>query len=358
MFLRRSVHLCVILLLAMPGFANECGYDWPKEEVPWIVTNEERAAFYVLKNDEERARFIEMFWNRRDPTPDTLENEFKDTYYERVIFANEHYSTANQLGFQTPRGRIYVMYGAPDTLQRKSGIPPIPTTATVVGNKCEPTNLTVGPYEVWRYPHIPAADHAVTITFADACGSGELLPIVESSDAGWLSRSAVPKYKLECGGKYDPNNPPKELVQLVCAVQWPEPKFNELDEIISHNIKLTLLPLQVGYAFKAATSRTVEMTINISVSPSGLKWIETNRATSARVQLLGRLTTLTGRITETFERDTTASDQTIPVKLAIPEYVAPGLYRIDLAVKDVYGDIVGTFSRGVQVPNQGSWCQQ
>lgn len=358
MLLRRSAHLGVILLLVMPGFAHECGYDWPKNEVPWIITGGERAAFYALKNDEERTRFIEMFWARRDPTPDTLENEFKDTYYERVIFANEHYSTAKQLGFQTPRGRIYVMYGAPDTLQRGSGIPPIPLSSAVVGNQCEPTSSTAGPYEIWRYQHIAGVDHVVTITFADVCGSGALLPIVEQGDAGWLSAPPTPKYRLECGGKYDPNKPPEGLVQIVCGVEWPEPKFKELEEIVSHKISLAQVPVQVGFAFKAATSKTVEMTINITVPPSGLKWAERGGSVAARVQLYGRLTTLAGYIAESFERDSTVSDQAGPLKLAISEYLAPGLYRIDLAVKDVYGDTIGTFSRSLPVPDLVSWCQQ
>src|SRR5208283_3218279 len=86
---------------------------WLNEDVVWIITDQERAAFKQLSNDEERDNFIEAFWQRRDPTPDTEENEYKEEHYRRIAYANEHYA-AGIPGWKTDRGRIYIMYGPAD----------------------------------------------------------------------------------------------------------------------------------------------------------------------------------------------------------------------------------------------------
>ena len=86
---------------------------WLEEEVPYIITDEERSAFLRLQSNEEREQFIEAFWQRRDPTPDTVENEFKEEHYRRIAWANDRYASGVP-GWKTDRGRIYVMYGPPD----------------------------------------------------------------------------------------------------------------------------------------------------------------------------------------------------------------------------------------------------
>jgi GWxTD domain-containing protein len=84
---------------------------WLDQDVTWIITDEERAAFKRLKTDEQREQFIQQFWLRRDPTPETFLNEFKQEHYRRMLYANEHFATAGTLGWKTDRGRIYVLYG-------------------------------------------------------------------------------------------------------------------------------------------------------------------------------------------------------------------------------------------------------
>ena len=64
---------------------------WMSEDVTYIITDEERQAFRRLKTDEERQQFVEQFWLRRDPTPDTEENEYKEEHYRRIAYANDHY---------------------------------------------------------------------------------------------------------------------------------------------------------------------------------------------------------------------------------------------------------------------------
>ena len=82
----------------------------------YIITDEERQAFKRLTTDEEREQFIEQFWLRRDPTPDTAENEFKEEHYRRIAYANEHYASGIP-GWKTDRGRIYITFGPPDEIE-------------------------------------------------------------------------------------------------------------------------------------------------------------------------------------------------------------------------------------------------
>ena len=92
---------------------------WLEEEVPYIITDEERSAFLQLQTNEEREQFIEAFWQRRDPTPDTVENEFKEEHYRRIAYANERFSSGIP-GWRTDRGRIYIMWGPPDEIESHS----------------------------------------------------------------------------------------------------------------------------------------------------------------------------------------------------------------------------------------------
>src|SRR5512140_3821812 len=89
---------------------------WLNEDVAYIITDEERAAFKKLQTDEEREQFIEQFWLRRDPTPDTIENEFKEEHYRRIAYANEHYASGIP-GWKADRGRIYIAYGPADEIE-------------------------------------------------------------------------------------------------------------------------------------------------------------------------------------------------------------------------------------------------
>ena len=89
---------------------------WLNEDVRYIITPEEMSAFKQLSNDEERDQFIEQFWLRRDPTPDTPENEFKEEHYRRIAYANEHFA-AGIPGWRTDRGRIYIVWGPPDEIE-------------------------------------------------------------------------------------------------------------------------------------------------------------------------------------------------------------------------------------------------
>jgi TonB family protein len=142
---------------AAQGTAITSRYDrWLNEDVTYIISDRERAAYKALTTDEERVKFVEQFWLRRDPTPGTPENEFKEEHYRRIAYANEHFA-ADEPGWKTDRGRIYITFGPPDELEsHPSGGPD-----------------SAAPSEKWLYRHIDGIGDRVIIEFTDVNRTGD-----------------------------------------------------------------------------------------------------------------------------------------------------------------------------------------
>ena len=124
---------------------------WLNEDVVYIIKDEERAAFKKLRSNEEREKFVEQFWLRRDPTPDTAENEFKEEHYRRIAYANSHWGVAAVPGWRTDRGRIYIVYGPSDELE------------------VHPAQAL----EQWLYHHLQGIGDRVIIDFTDPKHTGD-----------------------------------------------------------------------------------------------------------------------------------------------------------------------------------------
>jgi len=140
---------------------------WMSEDVAYIITDEERKAFKRLSTDDERQQFIEQFWLRRDPTPDTEENEYKEEHYRRIAYANDHYASGIP-GWKTDRGRIYIIYGPPDEIESH------PSGGTYERPFEEGGGTTsTYPFEKWRYRYIEGIGPNVNLEFVDTTMSGE-----------------------------------------------------------------------------------------------------------------------------------------------------------------------------------------
>lgn len=87
--------------------------SWLDGPVRYIIEPEEIREFKALDSDRERAQFIERFWRRRDPTPGTLANEYRQMFWERVREANQKFVETAKPGWKTDRGKIYILYGPP-----------------------------------------------------------------------------------------------------------------------------------------------------------------------------------------------------------------------------------------------------
>ena len=150
---------------------------WLNEDVAYIITDEERAAFKRLQTDEEREQFIEQFWLRRDPTPDTVENEFKEEHYRRIAYANEHYASGIP-GWKTDRGRIYIIYGPPDEIEVAS----LRRHLRAAHRKRAAAKPPPIPFEQWRYRYIEGIGNNIIIEFVDTTMSGEYHMTMDPSE--------------------------------------------------------------------------------------------------------------------------------------------------------------------------------
>jgi len=137
------------------------------EDVRVILTQSELDAWPKLKTDEEREQFIKIVWDSRDPDPDTEENEFKDEFYERIAYANEHF-TSGKPGRLTDRGRIYIKWGKPDSVESHPAGGPYDRPSYEGGG-----STSTYPFEKWWYRHLPNVESDVELEFVDPTGSGE-----------------------------------------------------------------------------------------------------------------------------------------------------------------------------------------
>src|SRR5438132_4470318 len=140
---------------------------WLDEDVSYVITNEERTAFKALKTDEEREQFIEQFWLRRDPTPDTVDNEFKEEHYSRIAYANERFASGIP-GWKTDRGRIYILYGKPAEIESHAAGGTYERPIQEGGG-----TTSTFPFETWRYRYIEGIGNEVILEFVDPTMSGE-----------------------------------------------------------------------------------------------------------------------------------------------------------------------------------------
>jgi GWxTD domain-containing protein len=348
---------------------------WLDEDVRYIITDEERSAFMQLSNDEERDQFIEAFWQRRDPTPDTVENEFKEEHYRRIAYANEHFP-AGIPGWKTDRGRMYIMYGPADEIEsHPSG-----------GSYQRPMEEGGGetstfPFEQWRYRYLEGIGQEVIIEFVDTCMCNDYHMTMDRSEKDALlytpnagltlmeSMGMASKASRFTGGGMErlgtsPMNKDLQsrqfdrLEQFAKLQRPPAVKFKDLEEVVSHKISVNLMPFDVRADFVKVTSDTVLVPVTIQVKNRDITFVNKEGVQRGTVNIFGRVTTLTGRIAQTFE-DTVQVD--VPAELlpktaenssiywkALP--LRPGRYRFDVVVKDVNGDRVGTWSKGVLVP--------
>ncbi|HTZ84393.1 MAG TPA: GWxTD domain-containing protein [Candidatus Acidoferrales bacterium] len=348
---------------------------WLDEDVVYIITDEERAAFKQLSNDEERDNFIEAFWQRRDPTPDTEENEYKEEHYQRIAYANEHFA-AGVPGWKTDRGRIYIVFGKPDEIESH------PSGGTYERPMEEGGGETsTFPFEDWRYRYIEGIGQEVIIEFVDPCMCGEYHMTLDRSEkdallmtpnAGltlWEQMGLSNKAQRFTGNGMErlglgPDSSmlqTKEfdrLEQFAKLQQAPKVKFTDLEEAVNSKIILNPMPFDVRTDYVKVTDDTVLVPITIQMKNRDITFANKDGVQRGTVNIFGRLSTLTGKVAQTFE-DTVQVD--VPAELlprtaenasvywkALP--LRPGRYKLSIAVKDVNGDRKGVWSRSIIVP--------
>jgi GWxTD domain-containing protein len=348
---------------------------WLDEDVRWIISDDERKAFMQLSNDEERDKFIEAFWDRRNPNPDSEDNEFKDEHYRRIEYANEHYP-AGVPGWKTDRGRIYIMYGAPDEVESHPSGGSYERPIEEGGGE-----TSTYPFEDWRYRYLEGIGQEVIIEFVDTCMCGEYHMTMDRSEKdalllvpgagltlyeqmGMAQKSqrfngGIERLGLGPVGSTDLQSKQFDrLEQYAKLNRAPTVKFRDLEEVVGHKITYNPMPFDVRTDFIKITSETVLVPVTVQIRNRDITFANKDGVQHGVVNIFGRLTTLSGKVAQTFE-DTVAAD--VPAELlaretenykiywkAVP--LRPGRYKLDVVVKDVNGDRMGTYSRSVMVP--------
>jgi GWxTD domain-containing protein len=353
---------------------------WLDEDVIYIISPEERHSFLHLATNEEREQFIEAFWQRRNPDPDSPENTFKEEHYRRIAYANEHYASGIP-GWKTDRGKIYIMWGPPDEIDSHPTGGTWDRPADQGGGE-----TTTYPWESWRYRHLDGEGlgENVELEFVDPTSTGEYHITMDPSEKDALLRvpgagltmaesmgladksqrfsntdgTAVAENETGAGAQSAQQNEFSRL-ELEAAIFRPPPvKFKDLEAISTSRLVRDQVKFDYRFDFLRITSDTVLVPITVQIPVKQLNFLQKDGVDSASINVFARITTLSGRIVQTFE-DTLRAD--FPVELlqksvgtsriyqkAVP--LSPGLYRLDVVVKDVNSGNVGVINTRLAVP--------
>jgi len=348
---------------------------WLDEEVPYIITDEERAAFKKLTTDEEREQFIEQFWERRNPNPGSPENEFKEEYYRRIAYSNEHFASGIP-GWKTDRGRMYIMYGPPDEIESHPSGGSYQRTPQEGGGE-----TSTYPFEDWTYNYIEGIGNNVQLEFVDPSMSGEYHLTMDPGEKDALLHvpgagltdleamgmaSKVDRFTRtdgmtigkSLGGLPESMNEFTRLDTFAKLFKPPAVKFNDLRASVTHKITSQIVPFEVRTDFIRVTPESVLTPITVEVSNKDLEFLNKNGVMHAVLDIYGQLSTLGGRVATTFEDS---------VVLDVPEHdfqgyvnrksvyqkalpLRPGHYKLSMVVKDETSGNIGSTDVGLVVP--------
>jgi len=348
---------------------------WLNEDVVYIITAEERTAFLQMATNEEREQFIENFWLRRDPTPDTPENEFKEEHYRRIAYTNERYSSGIP-GWKTDRGRIYIIWGPPDSKDEHPAGGPYTRTPEEGGGE-----TSTYPFEDWHYNYLEGIGNNIDLEFVDPTGSGEYhlttdpsekdaltyVPGAGLSDMEAMGLADQTQRFTRTDGTHSPtsvfdasntDNEFSRIEQFSKVMQAPPVKFKDLSELVTARIVRNQINFTCRQDYFRITSDSDMVPITVLIPNNQISFQEKNGVHEGSLNLFARISTLGGRIVQTFE-ETLPKDfpdtlfqkeltrQSIYSK-ALP--LKPGLYRLDIVIKDVQSGNVGVENIRLAVP--------
>jgi GWxTD domain-containing protein len=350
---------------------------WLNQDVIWIISDEESKAFKNLSNDEERDAFIEQFWLRRNPNPDSPDNEFREEHYRRIAYANEHYA-AGKPGWKTDRGHIYISFGKPDSIEsHPSG-----------GSYERPMDEGGGetstfPFETWHYRYLEGVGDNIDLEFVDTCQCGDyhftidrsekdaLLHVPGGGETMYEQMGQAKKADRFKGGLENLGTGPMtkgnegkqfDRIELAAKVFAPPPvKFKDLESFMSEHKLMTgpIFPFDVRTDFVKVTEDTVLVPITLQINNKDVTFTTKDGVSRGVVNILGKVSTITHKPVQTFEDTVEISE---PAELlqqaqtrqhvywkALP--MRPGAYRLDIGLKDVNNpDHIGVYAQSITVP--------
>ena len=349
---------------------------WLNEDVTYIITDEERTAFKRLNTDEEREQFIEQFWLRRDPTPDTAENEFKEEHYRRIAYANERFASGIP-GWKTDRGRIYITFGPADEIDAH------PSGGSYERPYEEGGGTTsTYPFETWRYRWIEGIGTDIMIEFVDPTMTGEYHMTMDPSEKDALMMvpgagltmmeemglaNKADRFNRTDGTRLGTGTQPlpsrmnqfERLEQYAKLQKAPAVKFKDLEAAVSSTIKFNILPIKVRADFLKMTTSTIQTNVTVQLERKDLQFQDKDGVSKATVNIYARITSMSRRPVNVFEDVVTVESPTQMLQAASQGssiyqksvFLAPGMYRLNVVVKDVVGGNMNNYEMALNVPH-------
>ncbi len=351
---------------------------WVEQDVRWIITDQEMSAFKHLSNDEERDQFIENFWLRRNPNPESPENEFREEHYSRIAYANEHFA-AGKAGWRTDRGHMYIAYGKPDSIDSHPSGGSYDRPMEEGGG-----NTSTFPFEIWHYRYLEGIGDNIDIEFVDTCMCGDYHMTIDRSEKDALKHTPgagqtlyeqqgqASKADRFSGGGLEQlgrgpgseQNQSKQFDRLDRFAKLQAPpviKFKDLESFMVSSKILTGPPFlfEVRTDYVKITNDTVLVPLTLQIHNKDITFNTKDGVSMGTVNILGRVSSLTGRPLQTFEETVAVQ---APSELLAQEQqkqsvywkalpLKPGLYKVDVVIKDVNNpDHVGRWERSVNVP--------
>jgi GWxTD domain-containing protein len=348
---------------------------WLNEDVFYIITDEEKTSFKRLSTDEEREQFIEQFWLRRDPTPDTQENEYKEEHYRRIAYANERFASGIP-GWKADRGRIYITFGPPDEIEDH------PSGGTYQRPIEEGGGTTsTFPFQKWRYRYIDGIGNDVMIEFVDTTMTGEFRMTMDPSEKDALlyvpnagltmyeqmgMSSKNDRFTRTDGTRLGTGNQPlpqrmnqfERLQQFALLQKPPAVKFKDLEASVNSKVTFNVLPIQVRTDFVRLTNSTVMTYVTIQMNKGDLQFKSTDSISKAMVNIYARITSMTRRVVNVWETPVVIETPSVMLaeaskgkaiyQNAVP--LPPGTYRVNVVAKDVVGGNMNNYEMAITVP--------
>lgn len=358
---------------------------WLREDVAYIVSPEEWDVFRSLTTPDEKDTFIEQFWARRDPDPTTRENEYKIEHYRRIVYSNEHFS-AGIPGWRTDRGRIYIKFGPPDRTES------MPAGGHYHRRRKEGGGHTsVFPFEIWEYRNIAGAGDDIELEFVDDGGGGlyqltydpqrkdELIhsgfmgPTWDEIEDYETTGSRLKQYRV-IGRRYAGDLPApyrytggfetakdRPFSKLILSTRLnkpPEVKFKDLQNVVNTSVYYHLIPFEADTAALRVSASQSLLTVTMDIPHESLTFRGNGEFLSGKAEIFGQITSLSHKVEGVFE-ETIAQDiprgQFAKKKHSSSVFqkqflLRPGLYKLNLVVKDVESDKMGTWEGRLEVP--------
>ncbi len=348
---------------------------WLQEDVSYIISDEERNAFKRLQTGEEMEQFIEQFWLRRDPTPDTAENEFKEEHYRRIAYANERFASGIP-GWKTDRGRIYITFGPPDEIESH------PSGGSYMRPYYEGGGTTsTYPFEVWRYRWLEGIGSDIMIEFVDPTMSGEYRMTMDPSEKDALLHvpgagltlmeemglaDKADRFSRTDGTRLGTGDTPLphrmsqfERLRIWADLQKPPPvKFKDLEAAVESTIQYNLLPMQARADYLRMTNSTVMTNVTLQFDRADLQFEDEEGVSRATINVYARITSMARRVVNVFEDVITSevptqllgqvADTSAIYQKSVP--LPPGTYRLNVVAKDIVSGNMNNYEMALRVP--------